>query len=168
MKKLKLRFNRDPILHKRAKKVKRVNQEIVDVISEMKRIMRKYNSPSISAPQIGVLERIIILDMPIYRASPIVGNKMSLETILINPKIIKGKKKDIKEESCSSCPDLVASIERYREIWVTADTIGGWCNISKVFDGRDSRMIQHGIDHLNGITLYDHVVEKQLVLKALQ
>ena len=114
--------------------------ELFDCMSE---VMYSNKAIGLAAPQLGILKRIIIAD---------VGEGL---VQIINPEIIESLRKDKQKEGCLSIPDIEIEIERNERIFVGGiDKSGN--EIQKEFKGLLARVIQHEIDHLNGVLLMDY------------
>ena len=135
----------NPILRQRARTVKKITLQTRRLILDMIETMEANNGAGLAAPQVGKSLRIII-------AKPC-QNQESLA--LINPEIIKKSfLKDALEEGCLSLPDQAISVKRPKKITVSASNIDGQ-KIEIKTGGILSRIIQHEIDHLNGILISD-------------
>jgi len=133
----------DPTLRKKSEKVKEVDNEIKDLIKNMIKTMEKNQGIGLAAPQVGVLKRIII-------ALTDNGPKA-----FINPKIIKKTKEtEIMEEGCLSFPGLFLEIKRWKGVEIEA--LDGNGNKIKA-TGLLARILQHEIDHLDGILFIDRI-----------
>jgi peptide deformylase len=112
-------------------------------------------SAAISAVQIGRLERLVIIRSDF-------DDKSNREfTALINPEIVKCEGKITEDyEGCLSVPDVYGSVPRYDKIRVKAMDIDGSLVRFKA-DGFLARIIQHEIDHTNGIVFIDHIRDKK-------
>jgi len=137
-------------LKKIAEKVKNIDQEIIDLIDSMYNIMYQENGVGLAAPQVDISKRILTVDIEHLEGPSIT---------LINPEIIA--KSDIQapyDEGCLSLPGLSAEIIRPVEITVKGVTSDGK-EVQFDADGLFSRVLQHEIDHLNGILFIDHMDE---------
>lgn len=138
------------------------DKNLEKLISKMTKIAYSSGGESISAPQIGLLKRIIILlDM----------RSDSMNSIaLINPIIInKSKNETVSVETCLSFLGLEVALKRYDEITVSAQDIKG--NRKEHFiSGKIAHLIQHEIDHLSGKTFIDALspLEKQKKIDLLR
>jgi len=137
----------NPILRKKAKKVKNINSKIKEIVLDMTNIMKSDDIiAGLAAPQIEHSLQIIVIRFD-YKKGYIA---------LINPKITKTfNKKTIMEESCMSIPGVSIHVERYHKIIAEALDIQGRSVKIKV-KGILARIIQHEIDHLNGILITDY------------
>ncbi|MGB9763003.1 MAG: peptide deformylase [Minisyncoccia bacterium] len=133
----------NPILRQKSKEVEKVTPEIRNLILEMKEIMLQNDGIGLAAPQIGESLRIIVcqIDDKFYS--------------FVNPKIIKTSKKTIIfEEGCLSLPFIFGEVERPEKITLEALDFYGKPIKLKAF-GLLARVIQHEIDHLDGILFID-------------
>ena len=97
----------------------------------------------LAAPQVGTLERVIIAD---------IGEGL---ISMINPEIITGFGEDYMDEGCLSLPDMVVNVKRQQSIFVRYLDKNEREKESEL-DGLTARVIQHEIDHLNGVLIIDH------------
>ena len=125
-----------------------------------------YDAPGIglAAPQIGVLQRLIVMDcVKEEDADP-------APVIMFNPEITAvSQESEIYEEGCLSIPDHYAEVTRPKEVEVK------WIDVEGVeqrqgFDGLWSTCVQHEIDHLNGKLFIDYigVMKRQLITRKMQ
>lgn len=138
----------DPILRKKAKPISDFSDpQLRPLLSDMIRIMKRREGVGLAAPQVGVSQRIILIDQ---KEDPI---------ILINPEIVKKSfRKEIDEEGCISIPNIFGIVKRYRSIAVTAFNLHG-DPISFSADHLLARIIQHEIDHCDGILFIDRAIK---------
>ena len=139
----------NPILRRKAREVKEITPEIKRLILDMKETMEKAEGLGLAGPQIGCSVRVII-------AKP--DDKT---IVLINPKIKNfSRKKVIAEEGCLSLPNQFYLIERPAEIKVEGlDQRAKKIKIKA--DGLLARIIQHEIDHLDGVLIIDRIDDKK-------
>jgi len=152
----------DPILRKKSVNLEKVDDELRGLLDDMLETM--YSAPGIglAAVQIGVLKRLIVIDISKEK-----DKKNPL--FLINPEIIsRSNKTSIYEEGCLSLPGHFAEIERPAECHVKYIDYSGKEKEIKA-DGLLSTCIQHEVDHLNGILFIDYLskLKKDMILKKL-
>jgi len=152
----------DPILRKKSTTLETVDDSTRKLLDDMLRTM--YNAPGIglAAVQVGILKRIIVIDV-----SKKEEEKKPL--FLINPEIkLKSKKTSIYEEGCLSLPGYFAEIERPAECNVEFIDYYGKKRELKA-DGLLSTCIQHEIDHLNGVLFIDYLskLKRDMIIKKL-
>ena len=140
----------DPLLRKQAKPIERVDDELRRLMDDMLATM--YDAPGIglAAPQIGISRRLIVMD-PAKEEAP----KSPL--IMVNPEIIeRSEEMRIHEEGCLSIPDFTAEIERPAKTRVAfLDRAGR--KQEQELEGIWSTLVQHEIDHLNGVLFIDYL-----------
>jgi peptide deformylase len=145
----------DPLLQQKSAPVARVTPELSTVIGDLLDTMRA--SPGgvgISAPQVGVLQRIVAVDVSASKRGAQVENHGLL--VLVNPEILAKGGRQIVREGCMSIPDYTANIERAQ--WVLVDALdreGKQVILESV--GFEAVAMQHEVDHLDGILFLDRV-----------
>ncbi len=144
-----IRLEDDPILRKKSRKVAEINERIKEVVNDMIETMYEADGVGLAAPQIGILRRIIVMDVG---KGPIV---------LINPVIIKTAGSQIGLEGCLSLPGVNEEVERPNYVQVKYFDLKGR---AKVIEGEEllARAICHEIDHLEGI-LFTDKVKKEII-----
>ena len=142
-----LRLEGDEILKKRSRDVEVINEKIQILIDDMIETMHKYNGVGLAAVQVGILKRVIVIDL--YDGSGPIA--------MINPVIIKTKGEVEVEEGCLSFPNKFAKVMRPEEI--TADFIDREGNEIRV-EAKDllAQAICHEVDHLNGEVFIDKII----------
>lgn len=153
---LSIRKYPDPILYKKAKEVTRIRKRTLNLITNMVETMYAGNGIGLAANQIGALQRIIIVDTtPSDEKNK--HNKNSCKwIILINPEILSQEGEDVAEEGCLSFPDVRGRIKRATQIKVKGWNVNGQ-TVEIEAAGMPARVIQHEIDHLNGILFIDRM-----------
>jgi len=143
-----------PILKKKAKAVSKVTPAHLKLIKGMIETMKAAPGIGLAAPQVGVSERIIVID-----------NEKQI-VCLINPKIVSKSGKQTFIEGCLSVPGLEAPVERYASIRVKAlDKTGKPVTIDA--EGLFAVIIQHETDHLDGVLFIDRVKDpKEIKIKS--
>ena len=142
-----LRYEKDEILRKKSREVEVIDDKIQILIDDMIDTMYKYNGVGLSAVQVGILKRVVVIDIDD-------GNGV---ITLINPKIIKTKGEQEVEEGCLSFPNQYAKMIRPKEIVVEAlDRSGKKITIKS----KDllAQAIAHECDHLDGIVFVDKMI----------
>lgn len=139
----------DPVLRLKAKKIESFNTELHDLITDMAETM--YDAPGIglAAPQIGESIQLIVVDIS--------TDKEKREYMpLVNPEITASEGNQVDEEGCLSIPDLTANVKRFQKITVKYQDMDGNAQELTTED-RFAVVLQHEIDHLNGILFIDHL-----------
>ncbi len=140
---LQIRVLGDPVLLKRAKPVTKVTEEHRILLSGMARLMYSVSGVGLAAPQVGVSESLIVIDIGagLYK--------------LINPKIIKKEGAQISEEGCLSVPGISMKIKRAKRIIANALDDTGKAVIIEAEDLL-ACVFQHELDHLNGKLIVEY------------
>lgn len=139
----------DPILRERALPMERIDSELHTLLDDMLETM--YDAPGVglAGPQIGVSRRILVLD-----ASP---TEERMPQCIINPEILESSDKtSVYEEGCLSMPEIFAEVERPASVLVRYLNRNG-VQLEELFEGKAATIIQHEIDHLNGVMFIDHL-----------
>ena len=140
----------DPILRKKAKPLERVDADLRRLMDDM--LLTMYDAPGIglAAPQIGILRRLIVMD-------PAKDEAPKTPVIMVNPEILeRSEEMRVHDEGCLSIPDFTAEIERPAKTRVSfLDRAGKKQEIE--LNGIWSTLVQHEIDHLNGVLFIDYL-----------
>jgi len=145
----------NPVLKKKCEEIAEITPEIKELALNMEESMIKDKGIGLAAPQVGESKRIIIVHL-IEERSPEEKNK-KVPQAFINPKIIKKSKETaIEEEGCLSFPGLFLEIKRAKEVEVETLNLNG-DKIRIEAKGLPARILQHEIDHLDGILFIDRI-----------
>ena len=142
-----LRYEKDEILKKKSREVDTIDEKIQILIDDMIETMYKYNGVGLSAVQVGILKRVVVIDI-----EDGTGVK-----VLINPKITKTKGEQEVEEGCLSFPNQYAKMIRPKEVTVEALDRNGKKFTLKAKDLL-AQAIAHECDHLDGIVFVDRMI----------
>ena len=139
-----LRIVGDPVLRQQASTIENIDEELSRLAASMIRTMNEVNGAGLAAPQVGVLKRMYTYDM---------GDG---PRTLINPEIVESSGEYIYGEGCLSLPGLTVDILRPKIVTVCGVDLDG---NEVIFEGDAlmSRLIQHEIDHLDGVLLLDRL-----------
>lgn len=139
---LTIRLEGDPVLRQRAKPVDRITKKTQRLLKDMADTMYAAQGIGLAAPQVGVLERLIVVD---------IGEGL---ISMVNPRIISASGSDVDVEGCLSMPGLRGYVERAETVVVEGlDEKGKPLRIEA--SGLLARVFQHEIDHLDGILFTD-------------
>jgi len=146
-----------PVLRQRAQPVPRVDAKVRQLVDDLFETMRAAKGVGLAAPQIGVSQRVAVVD---------VGDEFPPPLVLINPRIVEtGAQLETAEEGCLSIPEIFGDVERPESIVLEAlDRDGTPYRIALA--GYKARAVQHEIDHLDGILFLDRLsaVKRGLLL----
>ena len=162
MSKRKIVIEPDPILRQKSESLEKVDDELRRLLDDMLETM--YSAPGIglAAVQIGILNRLIVIDISKEK-------EKKNPLFLINPEIVsKSKNTSIYEEGCLSLPGHFAEIERPAECQIKYIGYDGKKKEIKA-NGLLSTCIQHELDHLDGKLFIDYLskLKKDMILKKL-
>ena len=155
---LEVRLYGDPMLRRKAAHVGDVTPEIRRVIDDMIETMYHQVGIGLAAPQVGILYRLLVMD-----------DGKGGARALIDPVITSRSGSVVAEEGCLSLPGIFADVERSKSITVRAADDDG-----QPFDleatGMQARVIQHEMDHLDGVLFIDHLspVARDRIKKRIQ
>jgi peptide deformylase len=141
----------DPVLRRKAKKVTAVDKDILALIDDMVETMRAAPGVGLAAPQVGVSQRVIVVEY---------GNEEDEEApkklfTLVNPEIVTASEEMVEGvEACLSIPRIAGEVERHETLVVKALNRHGKPVKIKV-SGWMARIFQHEIDHLEGLLFTD-------------
>ena len=142
----------DPVLRKKAKKVKRFGQALQNLIEDMLETMHAVHGLGLAAPQIGVSQQVIVIQLPENEEDPQSGKLY----VLCNPKIVRTAGEEESEEGCLSVPGFVGDVRRAGVVTVKGlDRHGKKIRIKA--EGLLARAFQHEVDHVNGVLYIDRV-----------
>ncbi|WP_337288648.1 peptide deformylase [Candidatus Methylomirabilis sp.] len=158
MAKLPILLYPSPVIRKKSLSVTSINGELQRFIDDMVETMHAAPGMGLAAPQVGTLKRVIVLDPPddVGLTGPLA---------LINPVLIGGEGQIMEEEGCLCIPDLNEPVSRFQQVAVKAYDRN---EKEIVLEGADllARILQHEIDHLDGILFIDRLsTAKRLLLK---
>lgn len=152
----------DPVLRQKVEPVTCFDESLRQLAVDLAETMYAAPGAGLAANQIGVCKRVVVIDV-----SRDEDEKKHL--VLVNPEIIEKEGCQVEEEGCLSVIDLTANVERFKKLLVRAQDLDGkaW-----EFPAEDffARVIQHELDHLNGILFIDHLspLKRTLYKKRLK
>jgi len=150
-----------PVLKTKAKPVARVDDALRRLAADMFETMYKAPGIGLAAPQVGVSERLIVLDVTD-------GDERRPMT-LVNPEIVwRSSDRATAEEGCLSLPGHFADVTRPQQVKVSYLTEQGLERQLEA-EGLLARCVQHEIDHLDGILFVDHLtaLKRNMILRKL-
>ena len=139
----------EPLLRRRATEVETFDEELLELVEDMAETM--YDAPGIglAAPQVAQSVRVIVVDTT-------VPGEEHQYLALANPEIVAHEGTQVDEEGCLSVPELTAQVERFKKVTVRyRDPQGNEQEIAA--EDRFAVVLQHEIDHLDGVLFIDHL-----------
>ena len=143
----KLRYEGDEILKKKSREVEQIDDRMQELIDDMIETMHKYNGVGLAAVQVGILKRLLVIDL--YDDTGVI--------VMINPIIIKEKGEQEVDEGCLSFPNKFAKVIRPKEVVAEYTNREGKRRKIKAKDLL-AQAICHEVDHLNGEVFVDKIV----------
>lgn len=139
----------DPELKRKSVPVTVINEKTRELVRDMVETM--YDAPGVglAAPQIGVHQRVVVIDVAGKDEPPNL-------IVAINPVIVHADGESYEEEGCLSVPKYAANVRRHARVVVKALDLNGE-EVSHKADGLLAIAFQHEIDHLDGILFIDHL-----------
>lgn len=147
-----------PFLRQVAADVEAFDDALREFVAAMYRTMYRASGQGLAAPQVGVLQRIVVIDMP---------DEDSPALTLINPRVVeRSAKRGRFEEGCLSIPGVSAKVERSVAVVVEARDLDG-VPFTVRAEGDLADCLQHELDHLDGVLYIDHLshLQRQLLLR---
>lgn len=151
-----------PILKKKAQKVEKVDDDMRKFLDDMLETMYADAGVGLAAPQVGVSQRVVVIDIAHDDEEP-------NPYYMVNPEIIwKSEEKVCGEEGCLSVPDQRAEVERFAAVKVKYLDYNGK-EQELLVEGFLAIAVQHELDHLDGILYIDRIsrLKRQMLLKKL-
>ncbi len=138
------------ILRRRARAVGRITPQIHPLVDDMVAVMRQANGVGLAAPQVGVNKRVIVAQ---------VEDRLH---VLIDPEIVRRDGEELGTEGCLSIPGIIAEVPRAARVVVKGKNRKGK-GITLRATGLLARILQHEVDHLDGILFLDRVQDKSTI-----
>ncbi|KPB00550.1 peptide deformylase [Ahrensia marina] len=153
----------DPILRQKSKLVERVDDDVRKFADDMLETM--YDAPGVglAAIQVGEARRMLVVDVSDKDDEP-------KPQVFINPTIVKSSDTpNVYEEGCLSIPDVYAEVERPAEVTVEYINLAGEKQLVEA-DGILATVLQHEIDHLDGMLFIDHLskLKREMVIRKFK
>ena len=161
---LQVRYYGDPVLRKRAAPVTSFDAKLERRVADLNETMRAYQGVGLAANQVGVLERVLVVDVPLDDQ----GITRAAHT-LVNPVILERSGSQTAEEGCLSIPGVFEDVARALRIEVRYQDEKGKSHALEA-EGYLARAIQHEVDHLDGVLFVDRlsVLKRQFLKRDLE
>jgi peptide deformylase len=152
----------DPVLNRKADKIRNLDKSVVDLAKKMIKTMHSAPGVGLAAPQVNQSIQLITVDIS-------VGENESDLIVLANPEILHKEGETVLEEGCLSVPGINEKVTRpYRVVIKGIDLDGN----EKIIEAEDllARIFCHEVDHVNGKLFIEHLspLKKSLIRKKLQ
>ena len=147
---LKIREYPDPVLRQETEKIDVFDDTLKKLAEDMAQTMFDAPGVGLAAPQVGKSLKFIVVDTSKQQ------KKDKAYLAMANPVITSGEGKQVDEEGCLSVPELTSNVQRFKKITVSYQDVQGNPQEMTVED-RFAVVLQHEIDHINGILFLDHL-----------
>lgn len=153
----------DPRLRQRAAEIEQFPPDLTRLAQDMLETMRAHLGVGLAGPQIGVMQRIFVAEIPDERneqgepVHPLAGQTF----VMLNPRLVEASETKVEgEEGCLSMPGWRGLVLRSDRVRVTAQDITGQ-PLEITAEGYLARIFLHEMDHLDGVLYTDHITDKQ-------
>lgn len=143
-----IRYEGDEILRRKSREVPEVNDRIRILMDDMVETMYKFEGVGLAAPQVGILKRVVVIDVED-------GNVYKM----VNPKILKKSGEQTGQEGCLSVPEKKGIVPRPMNVIVEYTNENNE-EVKLNAEGFLARAVCHEIDHLNGVLFVDRVIKE--------
>lgn len=152
----------DPVLRQKAEPITVFDEELAQLVADLYETMRAYRGVGLAANQVGVAQRVAVVDVPI-------DDVQRVEYTLVNPSIVARSGSETGEEGCLSIPSIYDDVTRSLEITVRAQDENGR-PFELTAEGYLARAIQHEVDHLDGVLFVDRLspLKRQFLRRSLE
>ncbi len=156
-----VRIYGDPVLREKSKDVTSFDDSLRALVTDLFDTMKAYNGVGLAANQVGVAQRVFVVEVPVEGAPP-------ERVVAVNPVIDERSGKEAGEEGCLSMPGLYEDITRATRLRLRGFDADG-VPFERVAEGFLARAIQHEADHLDGVLFTDRVspLKKQFLKREL-
>ena len=157
-----VRIYGDPMLRQKAAEVVEFDEGLRVLVADLQETMDAYNGVGLAANQIGVLQRVLVVSVPL-------DDGERARHALVNPIIVRRSGSESSEEGCLSIPGIFEEVSRSVRITVKAcDQFGRPFELEP--EGYLARAIQHEVDHLEGVLFIDRLspLRRQFLRRALE
>jgi peptide deformylase len=144
-----VRLYGDPVLRQKARPIPRVDDAVRGLVADMRETMRAYHGVGLAANQVGVLQRVLVVDVPLE-------GETRARYALINPVLDQRSGAEDDEEGCLSIPGIYEDVRRAQRVRVRALDESG-ADMEFTAEGFLARALQHEVDHLDGILFVDRL-----------
>ncbi|MBS1260741.1 MAG: Peptide deformylase [Calditrichaeota bacterium] len=155
MARLDIRIYGDPVLRREADEIHQFGPELEAFAADMLETMQANDGIGLAAPQVGVSRRFVVIGMPEEAEG---GDEPKLRVLLMaNPEVIEeSAETDVLEEGCLSLPEITVHVDRPVSVKLRYQNLQGEQVVIEA-EGVLAKVIQHEIDHLDGILITDYL-----------
>lgn len=159
----------EAILRRKSSRIRRFDPALERLIADMIETMRAHQGLGLAAPQIGVLQRVIVAELPAERKSQEeTSRRPGILYVLCNPEItFLSPEEQVGEEGCLSLAGWYGEVARAQAVEVRFQDPRGRRKKMRA-EGFLARVLQHEIDHLDGILFADRVTDLSTLVRPLE
>ena len=161
MARLEIVLEGDPRLRRKANRVRQVDAGTRRLAEDMRETMLEAPGLGLAAPQVGVPLRLIVVHVPDDYDEETPG----VDLTLVNPELVKGQGRQVGPEGCLSVPGWVADVPRFASITVKGMDLNNR-DVRIKAKGILARILQHEIDHLDGILYLDRIEDRSTLRRV--
>ena len=156
----------NPVLRRKAKKIVKITAEHRKLIEDMIETMREAPGVGLAAPQVGISERLIVVEYAEGEDEEDAPPKKKKLYVVLNPEIVAASEEMVQgTEGCLSVPGWVGDVMRHEAIVVRGLNRNGQ-KFKLEAEGWLARIFQHEIDHLDGVLYIDKLVSKDTLRRV--
>ena len=157
-----VRLYGDPVLRQKALPVAEVDDTVRELVADLRETMRAYHGVGLAANQVGVLQRVLVVDVPLDEATRV-------SHALVNPVMDRRAGAETAEEGCLSIPGIYEEVRRAERVRVRALDEHGQ-PVEFVAEDYLARAVQHEVDHLDGVLFVDRLslLKRQFLRGSLE
>ena len=151
----------DPVLRRKADEVTSFDESLRSLVDDMFETMRAYNGVGVAANQVGVHQRVFVIDVP-------AGDGARDRFAIVNPVLDQRTGKESAEEGCLSMPGVYEEVVRATQLRLRGFDPSGQ-PLERIVEGYLARAIQHETDHLDGVLFTDRLspLKRQFLRRQL-
>lgn len=157
-KRLPITYMGDEVLIHKTKTIDTIDEDIKTLAYDMLETMYAEGGCGLAAPQVGKDVRLCVIDVSWNGEESKAGEKSKAPYILVNPRILSSSEEmEVNSEGCLSFPGISVDVERPCGVCVEAENLNGETLRYEAQHTLLARCLQHEIDHLEGVTMLDHL-----------
>jgi peptide deformylase len=154
----------EPVLRAQGKRIDQVDAELRELAANMIETMHEAHGVGLAAQQVGAALQLTVVDVSgaedqestLKLNGAEADAKTSMPLVLLNPELVLGKETAVALEGCLSFPEITADIRRAISVTVRSQTLEGEA-LEIEASGLLARVLQHEVDHLNGVLFIDRM-----------
>ena len=146
----------NPLLRQKSKKVSRFGEDLHRLVADMFESLHAYHGLGLAAPQVGVLQRVFVIEMPPEVDEDDREIEPSKRYVLVNPELVRMRGSEEMDEGCLSVPGYRGVVTRATEVLIKGQDVNGKPVRYKAQDLL-AQAFQHEYDHLEGILYLDRL-----------